>query len=237
MNDKNELINRDNPSFQKVMQITKKLQSEGVNFNANQNISKYVNTENLEVMKECLTEIFSAMLELMLLDNKNDPHLIDTHRRIARMYVDEILIGRFKPEPKITLFPNENNDKQLCVVGPMKVRTLCSHHFLPVVGHVSIGIIYGEKVLGLSKFKRIIDWIISRPHIQEQAAVMIADYIEEKLKPRGLCVYFDARHECMLWRGVKAERATFANIVKRGEFSKKDSLNEEFMQLINRSEL
>lgn len=173
----------------------------------------------------------------MLLDNQNNPNLIETHNRIAKMYMDEVLIGRYEPPPKLTTFPNESKDKQLCVVGPMKVRTLCSNHFLPIVGHVSIGIIYGNKVLGLSKFKRIIDWVISRPHIQEQAAVMIADFIESQLQPRALCVYFDAKHECMLWRGVKSERATFANVVKGGEFLKKDALYSDFMQIINRSEL
>ncbi|MCL1127960.1 GTP cyclohydrolase I, partial [Shewanella surugensis] len=228
------LINREDPSFQRTQKIINKLKTNKVNFNANSNIHQYVSKEDLDIMKECVEELFSAMFEVMLLDTKNDPNLINTPERIAKVYIDEALSGRFHPAPDMTAFPNESKETQICSVGPMEIKTLCSHHFLPITGHVYIGIVYDKTVLGLSKFSRIIEWIASRPHIQEQAGILIADFIEEHVKPLALCVYIKAKHHCMFWRGIKSEGTVFTTIIKRGEFLKKESLFSEFMQTVDK---
>ena len=119
------------------------------------------------------------------------------------------------------------------IVGPIKVRSACSHHLCPVMGRVWIGILPNADcaVIGLSKYARLTDWIMSRPQIQEEAVVMLADELERRIKPDGLAVVMEADHFCMHWRGVRDEQAVMTNSVMRGAFRGNDALRREFLSL------
>jgi len=120
------------------------------------------------------------------------------------------------------------------IVGPVKVRSACSHHFCPIIGRVWIGLMPNErsKLIGLSKYVRLTDWIMTRPQIQEEAISQLADLLVAKVKPDGLAVVMEADHFCMHWRGVKDENARMTTSVMRGAFLKDHSLRREFLSLI-----
>lgn len=174
-----------------------------------------------------------SLLDALLIDTKADHNTRDTAKRMAKMYVHEVLRGRFYPAPEITDFPNVSNLDELYVTGPITVRSMCSHHFAPIVGKAWIGVLPSERVIGLSKFNRIADWIMRRPQIQEEATVQLADFIEQAIQPRGLAVVVKARHMCMTWRGVcEHDDATMTTSVMRGAMRESDSLRAEFLSLI-----
>jgi GTP cyclohydrolase I len=156
--------------------------------------------------------------------------------RVARMFVTEVFRGRYVPRPAITEFPNAARLNQLMIVGPIKVRSACSHHFSPIMGRVWIGILPNEhsSLIGLSKFARICDWIMSRPQIQEEAVTMLADELQQRVKPDGLAVVIEADHFCMHWRGVKDDDSMMTNSVMRGAFIKDASLRREFLSLLGK---
>jgi GTP cyclohydrolase I len=174
------------------------------------------------------------MLEALVIDTASDHNTQDTARRIAKMYVTEVFRGRFFPEPSVTQFPNAERLNELLIVGPVKVRSCCSHHFCPIIGRVWIGLMPNErsKLIGLSKYVRLTDWIMTRPQIQEEAITQLADLLVAKMKPDGLAVVMEADHFCMHWRGVKDENARMTTSVMRGAFLKDHSLRREFLSLI-----
>jgi GTP cyclohydrolase I len=161
-----------------------------------------------------------------------DPNTEDTAERIARMYVREIFKGRFEERPKLTAFPNTKKLDQLYTVGGIAIRSTCSHHFAPIIGECFIGVIPGESIIGLSKFSRLVDWIVSRPQIQEEMTVQIADEIEKEIQPLGLAVVVKARHYCMIWRGVKETNSIMTTSVMRGFLKENHSARQEFLELI-----
>src|SRR5690606_19851792 len=134
--------------------------------------------------------------------------------------------GRYVEAPAITEFPNAEHLNELMIVGPITVRSACSHHFCPVIGHVWIGIMRSEhtNVTGLSKYVRLAEWIMSRPQIQEEAVVQLADLIQDKTQPDGLAVVMNASHYCMAWRGVRDMGSRMINSVMRGCFLKDANL-------------
>jgi GTP cyclohydrolase I len=152
------------------------------------------------------------------------------------MYVQEVFGGRYATQPKITEFPNVEHLNELMIVGPITVRSSCSHHFCPVIGKVWIGVMPNEhtSVIGLSKYARLAEWIMSRPQIQEEAVVQLADLIQEKTQPDGLAVVMNATHYCMSWRGVKDADSRMINSVMRGVFLKDANLRREFLSLMPR---
>jgi GTP cyclohydrolase I len=152
------------------------------------------------------------------------------------MYLNEVFKGRYVKAPPITEFPNAEHLNELMIVGPITVRSACSHHFCPVIGKVWIGVMPNEhtNVIGLSKYARLAEWVMGRPQIQEEAVVQLADLIMEKTQPDGLAIVMEATHYCMAWRGVKDLDSKMINSVMRGAFLKDSTLRREFLALIPR---
>ena len=144
--------------------------------------------------------------------------------------------GRYRAAPSVTEFPNASRLNELMIVGPVKVRSACSHHLCPILGRVWIGVLPNEtsNLIGLSKYARITDWIMSRPQIQEEAVTMLADELELRVKPDGLAIVMEADHFCMHWRGVKDDESMMTNSVMRGAFLKDANLRREFLSLLTK---
>jgi GTP cyclohydrolase I len=149
------------------------------------------------------------------------------------MYLHEVFRGRYHAAPSVTEFPNVSHLNELILVGPMTVRSACSHHFCPIMGKVWIGVMPNEhsNLIGLSKYARLTDWVMSRPQIQEEAITQLADLLMDKMRPDGLAVVMEADHFCMHWRGVKDMDSKMTNSVMRGSFLKNSALRLEFLSL------
>ena len=216
--------------------IRKRLQASRKRFHANDNISDFIEPGELEKLLDEVEIKMKGVLESLVIDTVADHNTNDTARRVAKMYIQEVFGGRFAKQPKITEFPNVEHLNELMIGGPITVRSACSHHFCPVIGKVWIGVLPNEhtNVIGLSKYARLADWIMSRPQIQEEAVVQLADLIQEKTQPDGLAVVMSATHYCMSWRGVKDMDTRMINSVMRGAFLKDANLRREFLSLIPR---
>lgn len=197
------------------------------------NISDQLGDCCLEHIQKDVTKDIESLLTHLGIDWKNDPSMKETPARVARMYL-EVLRGRFQPEPKITDFPNTMKLDQMYCVGPVDIRSMCSHHLVPIMGKAWFGIILDQKsnILGLSKFGRIADWIFARPHMQEEATAMLADKLEELCHPRGLALIVRASHGCTTWRGLKAEGSMMVTSEMRGAFRDNPASRAEFLEHI-----
>ena len=212
--------------------IRTRLIDAGASFLANDNISEYLNKGDVDLLKQEVSKKFESLFSSMLIDYKNDPNTKDTARRMTDMFFDEFFAGRYQKLPRMTEFPNSKNLDEIYTLGPIKIVSMCSHHILPITGEVWLGILPSEKIVGISKFNRLIEWVMSRPQIQEEAVVMIADTIEKIIKPKGLAVVIKASHACMTLRGVKDENTSMTNSIMRGEFKNDVSKKAEFFNLI-----
>ncbi|NJK35082.1 MAG: GTP cyclohydrolase I [Oscillatoriales cyanobacterium SM2_2_1] len=212
--------------------IRDRLEAAGVPCFANDSIADYLTECEREQLKEEIEAKLQSLFDSMVIDTANDHNTRETAHRVAKMYVDEVFKGRYHKMPKVTDFPNAKELDEIYTLGPITVRSACSHHFVPIVGQAWIGIIPSDRVIGISKFNRIVDWVMSRPHIQEEAAVMVADLIEQLIKPRGLAFVIRAQHMCMTWRGVKEPDTKMINSIVRGEFRTNPSMKKEFFDLI-----
>jgi len=157
-------------------------------FHANDNIADFIRPGELEALLDEVTGKMEGVLSSLVIDTENDHNTADTARRVAKMYVNEVFKGRYVHPPAITEFPNAEHLNELMIVGPITVRSACSHHFCPVIGKVWIGVMPNERtnVIGLSKYARIAEWIMNRPQIQEEAVIQLADLIQDKTQPDGL---------------------------------------------------
>jgi len=216
--------------------IRNRLKTARKRFHANDNISDFIEPGELALLLDEVEGKMKGVLESLVIDTVSDHNTNDTARRVAKMYLQEVFGGRDRPQPAITEFPNVEHLSELMIVGPMTVRSACSHHFCPVIGKVWIGVMPNEhtNVIGLSKYVRLAEWIMSRPQIQEEAVVQLADLIQEKTQPDGLAVVMSATHFCMSWRGVKDMDSRMINSVMRGAFLKDPNLRREFLSLIPR---
>ena len=176
-----------------------------------------------------------GVLESLVIDTDSDHNTQDTARRIAKMYLSEVFRGRYVCAPEVTEFPNAERLNELMIVGPITIRSACSHHFCPIMGRLWIGLMPNEhsNLIGLSKYARLADWVMSRPQIQEEAITQMAELLMRKVKPDGLAVVMEADHFCMHWRGVKDPETKMINSVMRGSFLKDATLRREFLSLIN----
>ena len=176
------------------------------------------------------------VLDALVIDTSGDHNTHDTARRMARMYLREVFAGRYQKAPAITEFPNASRLNELMIVGPITVRSACSHHFVPIMGRLWIGVLPNENtnVIGLSKYARLAEWVMGRPQIQEEAVVQLADLIQQKTNPDGLAIVMQATHFCMAWRGVKDAESRMLNSVMRGAFLTNPTLRREFLALIPR---
>lgn len=205
-------------------------------FNANDNISSFIEPGELERLLDEVEAKMQAVLDSLVIDTVGDHNTVNTARRVAKMYLNEVFSGRYVVAPKITEFPNAEHLNELMIVGPITVRSACSHHFCPVIGKIWIGVMPNEhtNVIGLSKYARLAEWVMGRPQIQEEAVVQLADLIMEKTQPDGLAIVMEASHYCMAWRGVKDMESKMINSVMRGAFLKDPNLRREFLALIPR---
>ena len=203
-------------------------------FHANDNIAEYLQPGEMEQMLEEVAGKMKGVLSSLVIDTDSDHNTDQTARRVAKMYVNEVFRGRYVAAPTITEFPNAEHLNELMIVGPITVRSACSHHFCPVIGKIWIGVMPNEhtNVIGLSKYARLAEWIMGRPQIQEEAVVQLADLIQQKTQPDGLAIVMEASHYCMAWRGVKDMDSKMINSVMRGVFLKDASLRREFLSLI-----
>ena len=219
------------------VRIRERLKAAQRRFNANDNIADYVEPGELDEMLEEVTVKMEAVLQSMVIDTQGDHNTESTARRVAKMYINEVFNGRYVQPPRITEFPNAEHLNELMLVGPITVRSACSHHLCPVIGKLWIGIMpnKGTNVIGLSKYARLAEWVMGRPQIQEEAVIQLANLIEEKTRPDGLAVVMEATHFCMSWRGVKDLDSRMINSVMRGVFLKDMSLRREFLALLPRN--
>ena len=205
----------------------------GQRFHANDNIAAFIRDDELALLQDEVAERMQALLESLVIDTESDHNTQDTARRVAKMYLNEVFAGRYRAAPDMTEFPNVEKLNELLVVGPITVRSACSHHFCPIMGRLWIGVLPNadSNLIGLSKYARLADWIMSRPQIQEEAVKTLADELERRLVPDGLAVVMKADHFCMHWRGVKDE-SQMTSSVMRGAFLRNSSLRREFLGLI-----
>ena len=203
-------------------------------FNANDNISDFVQPGDMDKLLDEVEVKMQGVLDSMVIDTARDHNTNNTARRVAKMYLNEVFRGRYVPAPTITEFPNVGHLNELMIVGPITVRSACSHHFCPVMGKVWIGVMPNEhtNVIGLSKYARLAEWVMGRPQIQEEAVLQLADLIQTKTQPDGLAIVMEATHFCMSWRGVKDVDSKMINSVMRGVFLKDMNLRREFLALI-----
>jgi GTP cyclohydrolase I len=163
--------------------IRERLQASGVPFFANDNIADHLLDGELEELELEVAGKVRSLLRSLVIDIDNDHNTEETAERVAKMYLHEVFKGRYHPQPKVASFPNVKQLDEIYTVGPISVRSACSHHLVPILGTCWIGIKPGDRVIGLSKFSRVADWVFSRPHIQEEAVIILADEIE-RLCPR-----------------------------------------------------
>lgn len=216
------------------VKIRERIKASKKRFHANDNIAEFINEGELPLLLDEVAEKMQGVLESMVIDLDHDHNTNNTARRVAKMYVNEVFKGRYVPAPTVTEFPNVGHLNELMIVGPITVRSACSHHFCPVIGKVWIGVMPNEhtNVIGLSKYARLAEWVMNRPQIQEEAVVQLADLIQDLTQPNGLALVMEASHFCMHWRGVKDMDSKMINSVMRGSFLKDANLRREFLSLL-----
>ena len=216
------------------VKIRERIQAARKRFHANDNIAEFIEPGELEKLLDEVAAKMAGVLDSLVIDTVNDHNTGDTARRVAKRYLKEVFKGRYVEGPEITEFPNAEHLNELMIVGPITVRSACSHHFCPVIGKIWIGVLPNEhtNVIGLSKYARLAEWIMGRPQIQEEAVVQLADLIQRKTQPDGLAIVMEASHYCMGWRGVKDMDSKMITSVMRGAFLKDVNLRREFLSLI-----
>lgn len=216
----------------KISQVIRERAREmGVSFHANSNIAHIIEPAEMEALQAEVEEAVAVLLDALVIDRETDHNSIDTPRRVAKMFLREVFAGRYQPAPSLTHFPNIKQVDEIYTVGPIPIRSACSHHLVPIIGNAWIGVIPGDKLIGLSKFSRLTQWIMNRPQIQEEAVAMLADELEEAFQPSALAVVVKARHFCCGWRGVK-DSSEMASSVMRGLFRENEAARNEFMGII-----
>ena len=217
--------------------IRYRLVNAGCRHHANDNMSAFVEDGELDELQAEVQIKMQEVLRALVIDTDSDHNTQETAKRVAKMFVREVFKGRYVPMPSVTEFPNVTRLNELMIVGPITVRSACSHHLCPIMGRVWIGLLPNEhsNLIGLSKYARICDWIMSRPQIQEEAVTMLANELQERVQPDGLAIVMEADHFCMHWRGVKDTETKMINSVMRGAFLKNSNLRREFLSLIKSS--
>ena len=217
----------------KSEQIKARLEDEGIRYWAGDNISHVLQEGDKQELIDELTPKFEAVLDSLIIDRANDPNSMDTGRRLAKMYINELMQGRYDPMPNATAFPNhiENGYEGMLVVRS-ELRSVCSHHHQPVVGVAYIGIIAADKLIGLSKYTRIAQWCARRGTLQEELNNVIADEIQKATGTKHVGVYIQATHGCCENRGIKAHSSLTQTTVLRGAFNEDAGTKKEFMDNI-----
>ena len=213
--------------------LRERLKNDGKRFWAGDNISSYIDQETkLELINE-LTEKFESVLDTLLIDRETDPNSQGTARRLAKMYFNEIMSGRYDPLPTATAFPNDNEERyEGMLVVRSELKSMCSHHHQPVSGVAYIGIIAGQKLIGLSKYTRIAQWCARRGTLQEELCLDIAKEIQKATGSEHVAVYVQAQHGCCENRGIMAHSSLTQTTVLHGSFKTDSSTKKEFFDNI-----
>ena len=214
--------------------IRRRVKQAGARFHANDNIAEFIEPGELDLLLGEVQAQMEKVLRSLVIDTESDHNTQETGRRVAKMFLQEVFRGRYVSAPPVTEFPNAERLNELMIVGPITVRSACSHHFCPIMGRLWIGLMPNEhsNLIGLSKYSRLADWVMSRPQIQEEAITQMAELLMAKVSPDGLAVVMEADHFCMHWRGVKDVDSRMINSVMRGSFLKDANLRREFLSLI-----
>ena len=213
--------------------IKEKLQQDGKRFWAGDNISAYLEEGDKDKLIDELSDKFEAVLQGLVIDTENDPNSNDTGRRLAKMYINELMAGRYDPIPNATAFPNNSIDRyDGMLVVRSELTSMCSHHHQIVRGVAYIGIIASEKLIGLSKYTRIAQWCAERGTLQEELANDIAREIQKAPGTENLGVYIQATHGCVENRGVRAHSSLTQTTVLKGAFKEDPATKKEFMDNI-----
>ena len=213
--------------------IRQRIKAAGARFNANDNISKYIQEGEVDELINELNVRFDAVLDSLVIDRENDPNSHDTGRRLAKMYVKELMSGRYVVPPKATAFPNDSEDRyEGMLVVRSELRSMCSHHHQPVAGVAYIGIIAAKKLIGLSKYTRIAQWCARRGTLQEELCNDIAREIMTATGSNDVGVYIQATHGCCENRGIMAHSSLTQTTVLKGAFYNDQGTKKEFFDNI-----
>lgn len=212
--------------------IKQRIKALGGSYFANDNIAEFLTIQDKELLQEEVEERMQEVLEALVIDTQNDHNTKETAKRVAKMFMQEVFKGRYEEMPKVTEFPNAKHLDEIYTLGPITIRSACSHHMVPITGRAWIGVLPNDRLIGISKFVRLTNWVMGRPQIQEESTVQLADIIEKLIEPKGLAVVVEATHNCMTWRGVKESDTVMKTSVVRGFFKENSDARSEFFRLI-----
>ena len=213
--------------------IRDRIKQAGDRYWAGDNISAHIHDYEKDALIDEITNKFEGVLDSLVIDRHNDPNSKGTARRLAKMYINEIMVGRYEPNPNATAFPNDSSDRyEGMLVVRSELRSMCSHHHQPVTGVAYIGIIAGQKLIGLSKYTRIAQWCARRGTLQEELCNDIAREIEAATGSHNIGVYVQATHGCCENRGIMAHSSLTQTTVLKGAFKDDPATKKEFMDNI-----
>jgi len=219
--------------MEKSKELKARLDDAGIRYWAGDNVSSILQDGDKQELIEELTPKFESILDSLLIDRANDPNSMDTGRRLAKMYINELMAGRYDPMPKATAFPNDSDDRyEGMLVVRSELKSMCSHHHQPVAGVAYIGIIAAEQLIGLSKYTRIAQWCARRGTLQEELAMVIAREIQTATGSNDVGVYIQATHGCCENRGIMAHSSLTQTTVLKGAFKDDHGTKKEFMDNI-----
>ena len=210
--------------------VRERIKKAGARFHANDNISEYINENEIDQLVDEVACQFQGVLNALVIDTENDHNTQETARRVAKMMVRETFSGRYRTVPKVTAFPNMGY-KSLYTTGPISIRSTCAHHFQNIVGRCWVGIVPEGEVIGLSKFNRIVHHIAERPQIQEELTTQIADALKQYAKTEHIAVVVKAEHHCMIMRGVREHESDMTTAIMLGAFNTDPALKKEFYDI------
>lgn len=214
----------------KADEIRQRIKAAGARFHSNDNISDFMQPGDTDALLDELTSKFQGVLDTLVIDTENDHNTQDTARRVAKMFICETFSGRYRPRPKVTSFPNMGY-KSLYTTGPISIRSTCAHHFQNIVGKCWVGVVPQDKVIGLSKFNRLVHHICERPQIQEEMTTQIAEALKEYAETDNIAVVVKAEHHCMTMRGVREHESDMTTAIMLGAFEKDPALKKEFYDI------
>ena len=215
--------------------VRSRITAAGRRFHANDNIHDFLEDGDLEGLQSEVEGHMKEVLKALVIDIESDHNTQETARRVAKMFIREVFRGRYQEQPRVTEFPNVSGLDELMIIGPITVRSACSHHLCPIIGRIWVGVLPNEEtaLIGLSKYARLVEWVMTRPQIQEEAINQLAVLLQDKMQPDGLAIVMEADHYCMQWRGVKDMNSKMTNSIMRGEFLDNPNLRREFLALLS----
>jgi GTP cyclohydrolase I len=212
--------------------IAERVRDAGARFYAADNISEFIKEGEKEKLIGELTSKFDQVIDSLVIDRQNDPNSKNTGKRLAKMYVNEIMGGRYTVSPDVTTFPNEDGRYDQLIVVRCDIKSMCSHHHQPVSGVCYIGCLPGKRLIGLSKYSRIAHHQAARGHLQEELTEKIAFKIQQLTESPAVGVYMRARHGCCENRGIRSANSSTQTTVLKGLLKTDPTLKSEFMHNI-----